>query len=179
MMEENAGLSFDSTIKAKDARKELHLPILAKKENNMSNDQITFNPWKNQYAITVHEGSYALNIKYYHHNYVMTDEDYAEAFEYAQEVFFNRALELACIYGYDGIDFSGRSAGWLKPFYGNHVYAKAITDDYISYMEHVEQGKMFSMFELIKSNIKDIKMILNYSSDYEEFEKNMAIYLSL
>ena len=140
---------------------------------------ISINDIRNPYLVTVHEGSYALNIKHRFTYHSMPDEDYESAYEYAVRVFFNRATELVSTFGYSGYSVEGRNGGWLKPIYGKHQTVKASYDDYISYVEYVEQHKMFSMFELLKKDFDTLSKLLKYSKTYEEFETHIESYLSL
>lgn len=140
---------------------------------------ITINSYKNSYSIQVHNGEYALNIKYLNPYYTMNDNEFETAYMYAKSTFLNRARTLAWSYGYKDIQLDGRNGGWLKPIYQDDKAVKASFDDFISYEEYVEQNKMHSLFELIKHDFDTLKQLLKYSESLTQFEDYLESYLQL
>jgi hypothetical protein len=148
----------------------------------MSNEKmilITINSYKNPYSVQVHNGDYALNIKYVNPYYTMSDDEFETAYMYAKSTFLNRARALAWQYGYKDIQLDGRNGGWLKPIYQGDKTVKSSFDDFISYEEYVEQHKMNSLFELIKHDFDTLKQLLKYSESLTQFEDYLESYLQL
>ena len=140
---------------------------------------ISINSYKNPYSVQVHNGDYALNIKYINPFYTMSYSAFETAYMYAKSTFLNRARTLAWGYGYKDINIDGRNGGWLKPIYQGDKTVKASFDDFISYEEYVEQHKMHSLFELIKHDFDTLKQLLKHSESLTQFEDYLESYLQL
>lgn len=143
----------------------------------MSNVYIEVVGYKNNYSIQTYNGHYALHLKKRDHVTLMNDTDYATAFNYANKIFFNRVSEIVSIYGYKS--FSIMENEWVLPSYGNNLNVKATANDYIPYVEYIEQTKMCSMFQIIEKDYNSLTMLLKHSASYQQFENYIESYLAL
>lgn len=145
----------------------------------MSNVHILIKPYKNGYSVPVHEGYYALNIKYYAYRVSMPGEEYEKAYPMAAEAFFNRAEQICYAFGFQGFSVEGKSGGWLKPLLETNLAVRMAEDAYVSFEDHVLEEKIHRMFELIKEQFSNIKKILEYSESLEEFMGYIERYMSI
>lgn len=135
--------------------------------------------YKNSKAIPVHDGHYALNIKYYSKHFAMPNRYFEVAYEMAKEAFFNKAEQIVDAFGFKGVIVDGRSGGWLKPINDDLNPIKAVFDDYLSFEEFILEEKIFIMFELIEGQFKSIKKILEYSETLDYFIDTIERYMEI
>lgn len=178
-MEEDCGLSFDSTITTKEAKSKLHINIKNKGDSVMQNQRkafISFNGYKNLLYVPgisfcTHEGKYAIKIKSYIQHSSIPKDDLEEAYKMCQDKFFEMALDSAQIFGFETIETSGRSNGYIRPMNKGYMHPKAIdavNSERTSFTEYIQQQKIEAYAMFIKENLRNIEMFYKYSTSIEE-----------
>jgi hypothetical protein len=137
---------------------------------------VLINKYRNAYLVAQHEGSYALNIKYYAHRHYMSDEDFSEAYDIAKKAFFDQVEFIIAHYGFKGFSVEGKNSGWLKPITETNKTVQTVFDDYLTFEEYLVQDKIYHMFEMIKEQQRGIKNILEYSETLDDFIQNIESY---
>lgn len=136
-------------------------------------------PYKNIYPTTIHNGDYALNIKYYSYYISMPGEDFEKAYLIAKDLFFDMVEQIVESFGFPTFSVDGRSGGWLKVLNKNLLPVKAPDDEFINFEEHIMQERVSLVFQLIRTQFNNIKKILEHSESLNDFTNNIERYKNL
>lgn len=118
--------------------------------------------------LTIHEGSYAIDIKRKVQPKFLLDDD---AFNIASKVFFDVIDEVTKLYDYKGFSVEGKYSRWLKPLIeinGKFITIQADLDDYVSFYEKIIQSRLEAYATEVISIKKDIELIYANSKTIDE-----------
>jgi hypothetical protein len=170
-------LNFDVKVTTSEIEKETGIPFI---KNNGSNVHVLFNGYGNilhngrsSFCTHKYDGYgyvYAVNVKYYNTRTSIIDHEIESSYDLCQNIFFLMVEELAKTFGFDSFSISGRSGGYVVPFNKDNKYLESSYLDQVDFEHHLVQVKMEAFASEVKSIMKDIKKIFEYSKTYEEVE---------
>lgn len=106
----------------------------------------------------------AINVKLYNFPDLdgYTERQAQSAFECTQEDFWERAKDLARLYGFSGVFSEGRSGGWMLPYHSRNIYANVADfgdrSRFLAFQRRVKkalEGVPADMLDWLKYNVDE------------------------